>query len=111
LELATHHIMALRFLVLALALPLLSHADVITGIPDAAPPGFEEWESPVIVPAANTSASGLGNAGWAAALQKARVFVRQLTLEEKINVTTGTDIFNRCVGNTGVFFSVLSFCF
>lgn len=38
---------ALLPLVLAI-LPTLVHSDVITGIPDSAPPGFEEWVSPVV---------------------------------------------------------------
>lgn len=93
--------MAFRLLVLTVQLAAIVRSDVITGIPDAAPPGFEEWVSPVIVPAPNTSATGLGDASWAVALQKARAFVKQLTLYEKINVTTGTDVETRCVGNTG----------
>ncbi|KAK7055677.1 Fn3-like domain-containing protein [Favolaschia claudopus] len=71
--------------------------DLTTGIPDAAPPGFEEWTSPIVVPAPQVK----GTADWASAVQRARTFVQGLTLEEKINVTTGIDIFGRCVGNTG----------
>ncbi|KAJ7445265.1 glycoside hydrolase superfamily [Mycena latifolia] len=71
--------------------------DVTTGIPDAAPPGFEEWESPIVLPAPPVA----GNADWASAVQRARTFVKGLTLEEKVNVTTGVDIMGRCVGNTG----------
>jgi beta-glucosidase len=85
-------------LILALlALPLVS-ADVISGIPDAAPPGYEQWISEIVLPAKNIS----GDGGWATATAKARAFVSKLTLEEKINVTTGTDIYDRCVGNSGV---------
>lgn len=73
-------------------------SDVTTGIPDAAPPGFEEWESPIILPAPPVA----GTADWASAVQRARAFVAGLTLEEKVNVTTGVDIMGRCVGNTGV---------
>ncbi|KAF8575983.1 glycoside hydrolase family 3 protein [Ramaria rubella] len=72
-------------------------ADVITGIPDAAPAGFEEWVSPIIIPAKNIT----GDGGWASAVQKARAFVAQLTLEEKVNLTTGIGTNGRCVGNTG----------
>ncbi|KAJ7079898.1 glycoside hydrolase superfamily [Mycena epipterygia] len=72
-------------------------SDVTTGIPDAAPPGFEEWESPIILPAPPVA----GSADWASAVQRARAFVAGLTLEEKVNVTTGVDIMGRCVGNTG----------
>ncbi|KAF7375316.1 Beta-glucosidase [Mycena sanguinolenta] len=71
--------------------------DVTTGIPDAAPPGFEEWISPIFLP--TPPVAGIGD--WASAVQRARTFVQGLTLEEKINVTTGIDIFGRCVGNTG----------
>jgi len=37
----------------------------------------------------------------ASAVQRARAFVQGLSLEEKVNVTTGVDILGRCVGNTG----------
>lgn len=81
--------------------------DVITGIPDSAPDGFEEWVSPIVTPAKNVA----GLQDWASAVAKARAFVSQLTLQEKINVTTGTDIFNRCVGNTGVSSCCSACCF
>jgi beta-glucosidase len=84
-----------------LSLVLLSTrtlSDVTTGIPDAAPPGFEEWESPIVLPAPPVA----GKADWASAVQRARAFVEGLTLPEKVNVTTGVDIMGRCVGNTGV---------
>ncbi|KAJ7857363.1 glycoside hydrolase superfamily, partial [Mycena leptocephala] len=83
-----------------LSLVLLSTrtlSDVTTGIPDAAPPGFEEWESPIVLPAPLVA----GKADWASAVQRARAFVQGLTLPEKVNVTTGVDIMGRCVGNTG----------
>ncbi|KAK7005807.1 beta-glucosidase [Favolaschia claudopus] len=86
----------LRILSLALlAVHVLS--DVTTGIPDAAPPGFEEWESPIFLPAPDVKGSG----DWASAVARARTFVKGLTLPEKINVTTGVDVLGRCVGNTG----------
>ncbi|KAJ7054141.1 beta glucosidase precursor [Mycena amicta] len=72
-------------------------ADVLTGIPDAAPAGLEEWVSPIVLPAPATQ----GNGDWAAAVAKAKRFVSGLTLEEKVNVTTGIDVQGRCVGNTG----------
>jgi beta-glucosidase len=88
-------------------------ADVITRIPDAAPAGFEEWISPIVCfpspclcfPAyspkiATKNVSGDGD--WASAVAKARAFVAQLTLAEKVNLTTGIGINGRCVGNTGV---------
>lgn len=82
---------------LAVALPALTVADVITRVPDAAPPGYEQWISPVVVPARNVS----GDADWASAVARARAFVNKLTLEEKVNVTTGIGAFGRCVGQTG----------
>ncbi|KAJ7833847.1 glycoside hydrolase superfamily [Mycena olivaceomarginata] len=83
------------WLTLLLALPAL--ANVITGVPDPAPPGFEQWVSPVITPAPPV----VGTGDWASAVARARKFVAGLTLEEKINVTTGIDIVGPCVGNTG----------
>ncbi|KAJ6533509.1 beta-glucosidase [Mycena capillaripes] len=77
------------------ALPAL--ADVTTGIPDAAPPGFEEWTSPIVLPAPAV----VGQGDWKSAVARAQKFVAGLTLEEKINVTTGIDVLGRCVGNTG----------
>jgi beta-glucosidase len=85
------------FALLALALPGVI-SDTLTRIPDAAPPGYEEWESEIVLPAKNAT----GDGGWGSAVARARAFVSKLTLEEKINVTTGTDVYNRCVGNTGV---------
>ncbi|KAJ6455924.1 beta-glucosidase [Mycena vitilis] len=86
----------LRLLSLAL-LSARAACDVVTGIPDAAPPGFEEWESPIILPAPAVKGTG----DWASAVQRARTFVQGLTLPEKINITTGVDVLGRCVGNTG----------
>ncbi|KAJ7451239.1 glycoside hydrolase superfamily [Mycena galericulata] len=85
-----------RLSILAL-LSLRTLSDVTTGIPDAAPPGFEDWESPIVLPAPPVQ----GTADWASAVQRARAFVAGLTLEEKINITTGVDVLGRCVGNTG----------
>lgn len=87
----------LRLLSLTL-LAIQAFADVTTGIPDAAPAGFEEWESPIVLPAPAVKGSG----DWALAVAKAKKFVAGLTLAEKVNVTTGVDVLNRCVGNTGV---------
>ncbi|CAK7208931.1 beta-glucosidase [Sporothrix curviconia] len=43
-----------------------------------------------------------GDDGWDAAYRKARAFVSNLTLVEKVNLTTGTGWeFDRCIGNTG----------
>ncbi|KAJ7138341.1 beta-glucosidase [Mycena epipterygia] len=80
-----------------LFLTIRTLSDVTTGIPDAAPPGFEEWESPIVLPAPPVA----GTADWASAVQKARAFVKGLSLEEKVNITTGVDAMGRCVGNTG----------
>jgi beta-glucosidase len=89
------------FLALLALLPLAispSLADVITGKPDAAPAGFEEWVSPVVVPAPNVA----GHGDWADAVTRAKTMVKKMTLVEKVNVTTGQGLFGRCVGNTGV---------
>ncbi|KAL1910913.1 beta-glucosidase [Sporothrix stenoceras] len=43
-----------------------------------------------------------GDYGWDAAYAQARAFVSNLTLVEKVNLTTGTGWeFDRCIGNTG----------
>ncbi|KAF7314428.1 Fn3-like domain-containing protein [Mycena kentingensis (nom. inval.)] len=83
------------FFALLAAIPVLG--DVVTGIPDPAPKGFEQWISPIVLPAPPTQ----GSADWADAVAKAREYVVKLTLDEKINVTTGVDIQGRCIGNTG----------
>ncbi|KAF2156266.1 glycoside hydrolase family 3 protein, partial [Myriangium duriaei CBS 260.36] len=45
---------------------------------------------------------GTGAGDWSAAYQKAKAIVSQMTLEEKVNVTTGVGWEGeRCVGNTG----------
>lgn len=45
---------------------------------------------------------GRGSGNWSAAYQKATAFVRQLTLAEKVNITTGIGWESgRCVGNVG----------
>jgi hypothetical protein len=75
-----------------------SLADVLTGKPDAAPSGFEEWVSPVVVPSPNTT----GASNWDSAVARAKEFVAEMTIQEKVNVTSGQGTFGRCVGNTGV---------
>src|ERR1700761_6883404 len=45
--------------------------------------------------------STLGAPSWTSSILRARDFVSKLTLPEKINLTTGIDIFGPCVGNTG----------
>lgn len=87
----------LSSLLLATSLTTSAFADVITGIPDSAPAGYEEWTSPLVLPAKPIT----GDGDWSAAYAKAKAFVGQLTLEEKVNLTTGTDTTDRCVGNTG----------
>lgn len=45
---------------------------------------------------------GEGKGDWAGAYAQAKAFVSQLTLEEKVNLTTGTGWeLDRCVGQTG----------
>jgi hypothetical protein len=44
-------------------------------------------------------AEGTGTGSWAAAYAKAKNFVAQLTPEEKVNLTAGTDANNGCSGN------------
>jgi len=78
----------------------LSHgvqADILAGAPDTAPDGYSEWISPIIYPSPPTTGQGI----WAEAVAKARAFVSDLTLEEKVNITTGVGLTGRCVGNTG----------
>lgn len=83
---------------LALALSLsLARADIQAGVPYPAPPGFEEWTSPLVVPAPPTT----GALDWATAVAKAKKFVGGLTLLEKVNITTGIGEHSRCLGNTG----------
>ncbi|KZT52914.1 glycoside hydrolase family 3 protein [Calocera cornea HHB12733] len=74
-----------------------ARADILSGMPDAAPPGYEEWMSPLVLPAKTVT----GDGPWASAVARARQFVANLTLEEKVNLTTGAGTDNRCVGNTG----------
>lgn len=88
----------LRLSLLSLVLySLPTSADVITGVPDAAPAGFEQWTSPIVMPAKAVQ----GHGDWHDAVVKARKFVSKLTLEEKVNVTTGTSLSSRCLGETG----------
>ncbi|KAF7300310.1 Fn3-like domain-containing protein [Mycena chlorophos] len=87
----------LKHVALAILLAAGVQADLTTGIPDSAPPGYEEWISPIIVPAANVTGQG----DWGPYVQRARALVATLTIEEKVNVTTGADVGERCVGNTG----------
>ncbi|KAI7967859.1 hypothetical protein MJO29_001136 [Puccinia striiformis f. sp. tritici] len=63
----------------------------------SAPPGFEEWTSPVVLP----SPAQQGSSPWTDYIERAKQFVAQLTLEEKVNLTTGAGIQGRCVGETG----------
>ncbi|KAF7966462.1 hypothetical protein HWV62_38330, partial [Athelia sp. TMB] len=58
--------------------------------------------------ASSTSASGTlppskpvnGGGDWSAAVSKAKAFVAQLTIPEKVNLTTGVDTEGRCIGNS-----------
>ncbi|KAJ6552620.1 glycoside hydrolase superfamily [Mycena vulgaris] len=58
--------------------------------------GFGQWVSPVITPTPPVVGAG----DWANAVARPKKFVSGLTLEEKINVTTGLDIGGLCVANT-----------
>ncbi|PLW43839.1 hypothetical protein PCASD_05790 [Puccinia coronata f. sp. avenae] len=62
-----------------------------------APPGFEAWTSPVTLP----SSIQHGDSPWTHSIERAKKFVAQLTVEEKVNLTTGAGIQGRCVGETG----------
>jgi len=62
-----------------------------------APPGFEAWTSPVVLP----SPVQQGHSPWTISVERAKKFVAQLTLEEKVNLTTGAGIQGRCLGETG----------
>jgi hypothetical protein len=53
--------------------------------------------SPAVFPSPNVTTGG----DWTSAVERARAFVAGLTLEEKVNITTGVDVYGRCVGNTG----------
>ncbi|KAI3394221.1 hypothetical protein diail_2996 [Diaporthe ilicicola] len=78
--------------------------------PETVHPGFES-ENPVTIKGSQDfqaslpkypSPWGEGLGDWAEAYTKARAFVSQLTLEEKVNLTTGTGWeLDRCVGQTG----------
>ncbi|KAK4549108.1 hypothetical protein LTR36_007564 [Oleoguttula mirabilis] len=78
--------------------------------PNTVYPGFAS-DNPVVIAGSKTNQTsppqypspwGAGSGDWASAYQKARAFVSQLTLEEKVNLTTGTGWeLDRCVGQTG----------
>ncbi|EMC96559.1 glycoside hydrolase family 3 protein [Baudoinia panamericana UAMH 10762] len=78
--------------------------------PDTTYPGFDSTNPSTIAGSRTNQTSppkypspwGTGYGEWAAAYAKARAFVSQLTLEEKVNLTTGTGWeLDRCVGQTG----------
>ncbi|RMZ42013.1 hypothetical protein AFCA_006858 [Aspergillus flavus] len=52
-------------------------------------------QSPAVYP----SPEGTGSGAWASAYEKAKAFVANLTPEEKVNLTAGTDADNGCSGN------------
>ncbi|KAL1306407.1 hypothetical protein AAFC00_005113 [Neodothiora populina] len=78
--------------------------------PETVYPGRES-ENPVTIAGSKTNQTsppkypspwGEGLDDWADAYEKARAFVSQLTLEEKVNLTTGTGWeLDSCVGQTG----------
>ena len=55
--------------------------------PDPAPPGYEQWTSPVVLPSPQVR----GTHDWALAVLKSRAFVAQLTLEGKSLPITSVD--------------------
>ncbi|KAH9474066.1 hypothetical protein Pst134EA_001117 [Puccinia striiformis f. sp. tritici] len=63
----------------------------------SAPAGYEEWTSPVVLPTPVQQ----GASAWTDSIQRAKLFVAKLTIEEKVNLTTGAGIQGRCVGQTG----------
>lgn len=78
-----------RFLTFVLAQWALVHAqDVITN------DSFFYGQSPEVSPP-----RGTGSGNWSAAYSKARAFVAQLSLDEKLNFTAGITIANGCSGN------------
>lgn len=81
------------------AVACVSYAEtvLIVGHPDPAPSGHEQWRSPIVTPSPSTV--GLGD--WAEAVSKARAFVKDLTLDEKVNLTSGIGLLGPCLGNTG----------
>ncbi|KAL8948156.1 MAG: hypothetical protein Q9222_005633 [Ikaeria aurantiellina] len=65
-------------------------------------PGAGETSGPAFSPPKYPSPWGSGAGNWSAAYQKARAFVSQLTILEKVNITTGVGWQEeRCVGQTG----------
>lgn len=91
----------LRLLALFASFTLCAQTDVTTGNPDAAPVGFEEWISPIVLPAPPV----IGTGNWGSAIAKATELVAGLTLEEKVNITTGMDMLEPCLGITGARFN------
>ncbi|KAK3672828.1 hypothetical protein LTR78_007181 [Recurvomyces mirabilis] len=78
--------------------------------PNTTYPGFESSNPYAVAgslanqtsPPKYPSPWGAGTGEWTAAYTRARAFVSQLTLEEKVNLTTGTGWeLDRCVGQTG----------
>ncbi|MBW0536088.1 hypothetical protein O181_075803, partial [Austropuccinia psidii MF-1] len=61
------------------------------------PSGFEAWSSPTVL----LSPIQNGSSAWSSVIQRAKNFVSQLTVEEKVNLTTGAGVQGRCVGETG----------
>ncbi|KAG0141967.1 hypothetical protein CROQUDRAFT_663111 [Cronartium quercuum f. sp. fusiforme G11] len=62
-----------------------------------APKGYENWTSPIVLPAPVQD----GSFGWGSVFTRAKEFVSQLTIEEKVNLTTGSGVNGPCVGQTG----------
>ncbi|KAJ7712931.1 hypothetical protein B0H14DRAFT_3637170 [Mycena olivaceomarginata] len=62
------------------------------------PRRFEEWISPIVLRAPPV----IGTGNWGSAIAKSTELVAGLTVEEKVNITTGMDMLGPCLGNTGV---------
>lgn len=85
---------------LATATPFDKHEDVVKR--QSAQP-FTTYNGPLAhSPPKYPSPWGRGSGNWSAAYEKARSFVSQLTLAEKVNLTTGVGWEGeKCVGNVG----------
>ncbi len=71
---------------------------LVTGLAAAKAEVQSDWSKPLGFP----SPWGTGGQDWDSAYSQARAFVANLTLVEKVNLTTGTGWeADRCIGNTG----------
>ncbi|KAK5039292.1 hypothetical protein LTR13_003548 [Exophiala sideris] len=87
-----------------LATPVeFEYTDALNKRQSAAQPFNNDYTGPnVTSPPSYPSPWGTGAGNWSSSYERARAFVSQLTLLEKINLTTGVGWeSDRCVGNTG----------